>query len=261
MQGLLILMLLVIEVAVLSRLDNKRFGTWVTPFIALAFPYTTVVLLAYFVAPVLDFVPLYMPSVLIWIVGLFLVWAAGAFLSWGVLDLRSTAEKPAPVSIALAYEGKAISLASILAWIAIPVVLYGTFSLIVEAGGWDQFGREDFRASYSHGVHAHAEVAAVLLSIFLIGTYRRGRRWVLFTLGSLILCVIISRTKGHIMEVVAGGLLLRVLRGASRVSVKKVGLLAAVTYVLFNVAYVLGMLAVSPENALNGETYAVLSRH
>jgi oligosaccharide repeat unit polymerase len=261
MQGFLILILLVIEVAVLSRLDRRLFGTWVTPFNVLAFPYTAVVLLAYFLAPLLDFVPPYMPSVLIWVVGLSLIWAAGVFLGWGLLDFRDTAQSRDVPPTETFYDSQAIRLATILAWIAIPVALYGTFSLVMEAGGWDQFGTEDFRGSYSYGVHAHAEVVAVLLSILLIGTYRRGRRWVLFTVGSLLLCVIASRTKGHIMEVVAGGLLLRVMRGTSHVSVKKIGLLAAITYVLFNVAYVLGMLAVSPENAFNVETYAILSRH
>jgi hypothetical protein len=260
MQGLLILVLLVVEVAILSRLDRRLFGTWVTPFNALAFPYTAVVLLAYFLAPLLDFVPLYMPSVLIWIVGLFLIWAAGAFLGWGLLDFRGTAESRDASRIATLYDSAAIGFATILAWIAIPVMLYGLISLVMEAGGWDQFGTEIFRETYSHGIHAHAEVLATLLSILLIGTYRR-QRWVLLTVGSLLLCIIFSRAKGHIMEVMAGGLLLRVLRGTSRLSVKKIGLLASVTYLFFNVAYVLGMFVASPDDAFNSDTYLVLARH
>jgi len=261
MQGLLILMLLLIEVAVLSRLDNKRFGTWVTPFNALAFPYTAVVLLAYFIGPVLDFVPLYMPSVLIWIVGLFLVWAAGALLGWGILDLRGTPSSRDVSPIATLYDSEAVRLATILAWIAMPVMLYGLFSLVTAAGGWAQFGTEDFREEYSHGVHAHAEVLATLLSILLIGTYRRGQRWSLFVIGSLVLCIIASRSKGHIMEVIAGGLLFRVMRGTLRISVQKVAFLACGTYIVFNFAYVLGILAISPENVLNSDTYVNLARH
>lgn len=261
MQGFLILMLLLIEVAVLSRLDHKRFGTWVTPFNALAFPYAAVVSLAYFVAPMLDFVPLYMPSVLIWIVGLLLVWAAGVFLSWGLLDFRGRAASSDAGPNVNLYESEACRLATVLAWIAIPVMVYGLFSLVTAAGGWDQFGTESFRGNYSYGIHAHAEVLAVLLSIVLIGTYRRAKRWVLFTAAALVLGVISSRTKGHIMEVVAAGSFIRVMRGTLHISAKKIGLLAATTYALFNAVYVIGMLAVSPDNIFNGETYVGLSRH
>jgi hypothetical protein len=261
MLGFLILTLLLVEVMVLSRLDNRRFGTWVTPFNALAFPYTAVVLLAYFIAPLLDFAPLYMPSVLIWIVGLFLVWAAGAFLSWGLLDFRSRPASYDAGTDTTLYDREATRVATVLAWIAIPLMVYGLFSLVKAAGGWDQFGTESFRGTYSYGLHAHAEVLAVLLSVVLIGTYRRGRNLVLFTAPSLLLGVISSRTKGHIMEVVAAGAFIRVMRGTLHLSVKKIGLLAATTYALFNAVYVIGMLAVSPDNALNGETYAGLSRH
>src|SRR5262245_25695551 len=85
----MILAILCTEVVVLSRLDRRRFGTWITPVTILGYPYAAVALLAYFLAPPLEFVPLEMGSVVVWIVGLFVIWAAGAFLSWGLLDLRN----------------------------------------------------------------------------------------------------------------------------------------------------------------------------
>jgi hypothetical protein len=261
MQGSLILILLLVEVVVLSRLDNRRFGTWVTPFNTLAFPYTAVVLLAYFIAPALDFVPLYMPSVLIWIVGLFLVWAAGALLGWGMLDLRGKTESRKPISSTALYEPETIRLATILAWIAIPVMVYGFITCARGAGGWAQIGTQDFKDAYSHGIASHAQVLGALLAILLIGLYRRGGALQIATIAILIVLITLSQIKGHTIIVMCGGLLFRLVRGVTRLSVKKVTLVILLTYIVFNIPYLISIGLATPDEAFTGHTCVMLARH
>src|SRR5437867_3450901 len=83
----LIIITLIAEVLFLSRVDRKVFGTWLTPFNLLGYPYMVVAVTAFLFAPSFDFAPLYAPSVLIWIVGLFIFWVGGFFLGWGIFGL------------------------------------------------------------------------------------------------------------------------------------------------------------------------------
>lgn len=89
MQTLLVFILLTFEIGILSRIDYRRFGTWITPFNVLAYPYATVVFLILVLGHGLDFVPLYAPSLFVWIAGLFLFWASGNFLAWALLDYKA----------------------------------------------------------------------------------------------------------------------------------------------------------------------------
>lgn len=140
----MILGLLVAEVVFLSRLDRKRFGTWVTPFTVLGCPYAAVAVLAYFFAPVFDFVPLDIRSVIVWIVGLFLVWLAGAFLGWGLLDmrLRPTLQEGSQSEPAQSDDGAALRLAVPLAWAAMPLMLYGVIASVRAAGAGKKLGAQ-----------------------------------------------------------------------------------------------------------------------
>ena len=80
--GYLIVSSLIAEVLVLSWLDRRVFGTWFTPFNLLGYPYMVVAVSAFLFAPLLDFAPLYTPSIFIWIFGLFIFWLGGFILAW-----------------------------------------------------------------------------------------------------------------------------------------------------------------------------------
>jgi hypothetical protein len=261
----LILTLLVVEVVVLSRLDRRRFGTWVTPFTLLGYPYTAVALLAYFLAPIFDFVPLYSESVIVWIVGLLLTWAAGNFLGWGLLDMRlapTIQAVPFPFGEPKRNQDAAASrLAMILAWASLPLLIYGVIVSAKAAGGWKEIGSEDFRTAYTYGLHAHAVVLATLLTIVLIGLYRRGDRRAFGTITMLLVFILLTRVKGTILQAVLGGLLLRVTRGQFHLTFKKVSVVLFCTYAIFNAVYLISMNVFLDGDPSNGEVYSFLGRH
>ena len=254
--------ILVFEIAVLSRIDRRRFGTWVTPFNVLAYPYAVVVFLILLLGSALDFVPLYGPSVFIWIVGLFLFWASGSFLSWALLDYKPRCTAVEFANFCLD-DMTVRKLATTLAWVAIPLMLYGVFSSAMSAGGLSQIGTQNFKDAYIHGVHGHAQVLASLLAIVLIALYKKGSRRQLFTIIVLLLFIVISQIKGHVMVVLMGGLLARIVLGKSRViSLKKVAALILATYLVFNVVYVIGMSVVSSASKVfTVATLQLLTRH
>jgi hypothetical protein len=261
---LAILAVLIVEVVVLSRLDRRRFGTWVTPFTVLGVPYAAVAVLAYLFAPVFDFVPLYMGSVVVWIEGLFVLWSAGAFLGWAVLDLRLAPRREEirfwQVS-AQPDDDRNLRLATWLGWAAMPVMLYGVFTSVRAAGGWTEIGSEDFRDAFGHGIHAHAVVLATLLPVVLIGLYRRGNKFVIVTIALLLVFLTLGRVKGTILQAIIGGVFFRMLRGGFRLSVKKIAVVLASTYLVFNVVYIIGMKVLLSDNPFNAEIYTYLGRH
>jgi oligosaccharide repeat unit polymerase len=264
MHDLAILAVLLAEVVVLARLDRRRFGTWVTPFTVLGCPYAAVAVLAYFFAPMFDFVPLYMGSVVVWVKGLFVLWAAGAFLGWALLDLRLAPRWQEvrfwQVSMC-PDDDENLGLATWLAWAAIPVMLYGVLVSVRAAGGWSEIGSEDFRDAFGHGIHAHAVVLATLLPILLIGLYRRGSKFAIVTIALLLAFLTLGRVKGTILQAIIGGVFFRMLRGGFRLSLKKIALVVASTYVMFNVVYIIGMKVFLSDNPWNAEIYTYLGRH
>jgi hypothetical protein len=259
---LMILGLLVAEVLILSRLDRRRFGTWLTPFTTLAYPYTVVAILAYFLAPLIDFVPLYTGSVLVWIVGLFVMWSAGTFLGWGLLDVRlSSGFYTTPIEPAGSNDDRAVRWAVRLAWASMPFMLYGVFASAKSAGGWAEFGSIDFRDAYSHGLHAHAVVLATLLSIFLIGVRQRGDKRLLVTIVMLLVFITLGRVKGTILQAIIGGIFFRMMRGQFRLSLRKMGMLGLISYVVFNIVYLISMSVLSSDDPFNPQVYSFLARH
>jgi oligosaccharide repeat unit polymerase len=260
----IILGLLVAEVVFLSRLDRRRFGTWVTPFTVLGYPYAAVVILAYFLAPVFDFVPLYTGSVVVWIVGLFLVWAAGAFLGWGLLDLRLAPNLHAPcfrTEPVQEDDDATLRVAVALSWAAMPFMSYGVVVSARDAGGWTEIGSTGFSDAYGHGLHAHAVVLAMLLGIVLIGLYRKGDKHRVATIAMILVFLMLGRVKGTILQVIIGGVFLRMIRGQFHLSFKKVAILLGTTYVVFNVVYMISMKVFQSDDPLNGDIYTFLGRH
>lgn len=257
---LVILICLVAEVVALSRVDNKLYGTWCTPFSLLAYPYVTIVLSAYFVGSSLDFVPLYAPSVLIWIVGLFVVWIVGSFLGWGIFDLRDPGGQS---SLRVVPDGEKGSekFAMRIAWILVPVLLLDLTRSMNAVGGWPQVGTEEFKIAFAHGWYSHALVLASPILILLIGTARRDKPLQWLTIGILFVFFMIAQVKGSVLQQLFAGLFYRTYRGKFHLSFRKVLVGVVAIYLIFNSIYLFGAMSTDPDLLSSAEAYSSLARH
>lgn len=252
---------LIAEVLLLSRLDRRIFGTWFTPFNLLGYPYMVVVVSAFLLAPPLGFVSVYAPSILIWIVGLFLFWAIGAFLGWGLFGGTSRAHPFASANHSRHHEFSTTKLAVTLAWAIMPLMAYGLYKSETASGGWAELGSYDFRVEYAHGLGSHAVVLAFPLVILLTGTYRKGQKLQLLTIGGLLLFLFASQVKGTLLAPLIAAMLFRAARGDLKLSVKKFVAAVSITYLLFNAVYLLGFSFADPAALTESEVYSDLSRH
>lgn len=260
----LIIAALVGEILILSRLDRRIFGTWYTPFNLLAYPYAGVVLCAFLFAPVMDFVRLYVPSVLIWIIGLFVFWVGGFVLGWGVFGLNSTVSQSIAGCLAAPNsetQPRSVAWAIRASWILAPVLLWGLLSTLQKTGGLIQFGSPEYRGSYSHGFHAHIVVLSLAAIILLVGDYRSGQKLQLFTVGMLMVFVFASEVKGAIFQPIIGGLIFRAFRGRFRLSAKWVFTVISCSLVTFVLVYMVAFWVADVNSVTQWDLYSSLSRH
>jgi oligosaccharide repeat unit polymerase len=260
----LIICALIAEVIVLSWVDRKVYGTWLTPFTLLGYPYAAIVVIAFLFARTLDFVPLYTPSVLIWIAGLFIFWLGGMVLGWGVFRLNGGRANPGSSS-STRQESKtetgSVKWAIRCAWAITPILGLGFLSVLGKSGGWADLASPDFRNNYSGGVHAHALVFALALVVLLVGTYQKGRRAQLFAVVVLMIFAVASRVKGTMFQPLIGGLMFQALGGNSRLSLRKILILVPCSFLAFILLYTLTLAISGASVATDWDVYSVLSRH
>lgn len=257
----LIVIVLIAEVATLSCTDWRIFGTWLTPFNLLSFPYTVVAVLAFLLAPALGFVSLYSPSIVIWEVGLFSFWLIGALMGWGFFGGIRTFRPFAAATVSQVREESSTRLAILVAWICVPLMAYGLYESQRDAGGWMQLGSYDFRVDYSHGLGSHAVVLSMALLIYLMGTWKTGRKLQLLTSGVLFIFLFASQVKGTLIAPLIAAVVFRAARGDLRLTFKKLLAAVGVSYVAFNAVYLLGFSLADPAALGDSQVYISLSRH
>jgi Family of unknown function (DUF6337) len=257
-----LLLALIAEVILLSRLEYGRMATRVTPFNVLAYPYVVVVVVAFFLAPVFGFVSLASGSVIIWMFGLFIVWAMGMLLTRGVLGESLTRRFSDGLKLSFRTEESTVRLAMWLGILAIPLVPYKLLQAASAAGGWWSIGSPEFKAAYLHGALAHVVVLCGPIVILLLGTATSKTRLQLVVAGTLMIFIFFGQAKGIILQPIVGGLFYRVMTGRTRISIKTIGIVCLCGVLVFGmvdlISWEVGGIDVS---LLDADTYFFMSRH
>jgi hypothetical protein len=257
----ILLTALVLEVAVLSGLENRLTGTRITPFGVLAFPYTAVVLLAFFLGPHLDFVPLHAASLTVWICGLFLVWVIGYLLVRIVLG--GQVFRGIALRFRAQFQGEASStkMSMSLAMLSIPILILGVFLSVRAVGGWSRITSPEFKAAHAHGFYAHALLLCEPLFILLVGTAKRKSKFQIALAGIVMVFFLIGQVKGRVFQALIGGFIYRVMRGRSFVSARNVGILMFCALFVFYSIYLGAMWMVDPSAVSDSGSYVFIARH
>lgn len=253
----LILLVLIGEIFVLTILDKTIFGTWITPFSLLSFPYTIIVMTAFLLAPALGFISLYVESVLIWIAGLFLFWLGGLIIALPLGKTIRARKKRNQLSL---YEKTLGKWVLMFAWLSIFVMLYAALNSL-RSLGFHGLGSDDFAKSYGYGFAGHVKNFSIGLFVFLVGTVRRDNVFGLFTIFILIVMYFLYPVKCWVIIPVLAGLIYRVLSGRYKPSICNILLPLFLGFNLFIIAYVIEFGAKNIEAIYNIEVYKELFRH
>jgi Family of unknown function (DUF6337) len=258
---LAIVVALLAEVIVLSWLEHGSITTRVTPFNVLAFPYAIVVVIAFFAAPALDLVPLSKGSVVIWMCGLFLVWLTGLLTTRGFLGGALTRRVSGGLKSAFCTEASSTRLALWLGVLAIPLIPYKLLEAKDIAGGWWMIGSQEFKAAYLHGPLAHVVVLCGPIVILLLGTATSKTKLQLAVAGTLLVFIFFGQAKGITLQPIVGGLLYRVMRGRTRISLKTIGIILLCGVLVFGTVDLITWAVTDYASPLTADPYAFIARH
>lgn len=260
MQSLYVMDLLLMTASILAItlmvwVDRVRFGTCLTPTAILGIPYMGIALMAFLTGPVQGYVPLYTPSVVIWMLFLGLFWATGqavaAVFPDGALHVSAPLEEDRQLPLALA-----------VAWMAIPVLIYGTYSALQAAGGFGGFREPEYRDVVFSGFAGHALMLSFPAFIYLVSILRKK---VLIACGGtvavLLVLMVLRPTKGWVLLPVTAALLCRMRSGRLRFSIRGISLAVLAMYGFYNISYLIAFGASDPESVVGSTVYFDLFRH
>lgn len=239
--GYFIILILLAETTLLVWFDRFIYHTWFTPLTMLAVPYTSVVILAFLFAPSLGFIALHVPSVLVWVIGLFVFWLAG--IPIGMLFSSSLRKRKISKYInSLWHEKESKTMVLILSWVAIAVLLYGLV-MVLQSLGIREFGSDKFAELYGSGVNGHIRVFSLILLIFLIGTVSWRNKTGLITISVLIFLAFIYPTKSWTILPILAGFIYRFSVDRTKLTGFKILFIAASGFIIFIANYLLLFIA------------------
>lgn len=253
----LILVTLVSEVAIFTKIERIIYGTWVTPFFLLAAPYTIVALAAFFFVSTLGFEPLYTESVIIWIAGLFLFFLCGLIIA---LPLNKTIRIKTKGNRGFRYEKESEHLGLVLAWIAILVMSFALLASL-RSLGWQQIGTDDFAESYGSSWHGHVRNFSMGVAIFLIGTAKRRDIFKIITVFIMFGLYILYPVKSWVYIPMIAGFIYRFASDRAKPSIAKFVVFIFMGLFFFHISYLIKFGVANAKSLFDFEVYEFITRH
>lgn len=231
-----LLFVLLIEVLFIAYFDRRIHGTFFTPVIILSLPYFFLVVIAFFYAEKLGFVAFYAPSMIIWIVGLFIFWLPSLIFNYYLNSNKIF------VSRTKTFLGKDdtntgfTKLLLFLSWISILVVISGLFLTLMKFGT-KELGSEEFIRYYGTDFSGHFIVLNVVLFIYFFGIVKKINYFILLTLFFLLLSFMFYQVKTWIFIPFFSGIFYRYFRANFKLGFKNIWIIILVSIIFFFATY------------------------
>lgn len=160
---MLYLIVFLIEVYLVVLSEKRRWGNLLTPLTVLVLPYTVATIIAIIVSYSSSNIPdFYFPSLIIWILGIFLFWIPSHIIS------KLSIHSKNPFSVKVSRNDDSYVLLTVIAFICIAVSMTKLSSL---SSNIDMFGTDEFSEEYeTTGFFNH--LAVVLSAIFGYSIYK-----------------------------------------------------------------------------------------
>jgi hypothetical protein len=248
-------LILITFCSVVSYWEHSRYGTAVTPFGVMVWPYTVVVLMINLVGKQFGFFTISPQSVT------FIVVSYTFFLVGGQLIIPLFRKSDGSFELE-ANTAKNISqlfdiyrpLFVFLAFVSIVSGLLN-FQISIKELGWVNIGSEEFNVAYGTGWLSHIQNLSRLSFIFLMGDYLLNRKkHILILLVLVFLVIFIRQVKYHIFGIVLGAYFFCLLNGIIRFSIRKILFYSLSVFILFSATYYIGFLVVGLDYTFSAPT-------
>jgi oligosaccharide repeat unit polymerase len=228
-----IILLLIIEALILGYFDYKVYGSIYTPVTVLAVPFILVVFFNLLWGKSAGMVPLYLPSLWVWVVGLFVFWLPGLLMS--IIIVRKTDIIHDPFKELNINDLKLITFLRILSLILIVVMYFKLISSLTKF----KFGSEELSASLSGGIAAHASIWLIIPVTYLL-MISKFKKKCLFNWMIILFWLIYAflyNSKTWILIPIIAGIIGRLLILKIKITFKRVVVLLGLGVALFFISY------------------------
>jgi len=246
-----------------SYWEYARYGTYVTPFGVMAWPYAIVVFMINMGGKYFGFFPVSFISISYMSLCYIFFLLGGKIV---VLLFWRKDERIIPVANTAKNIGDLFNfyrpLFIFLAIIAIIAGLIHFYQTVGEVGGLLNIGSQDFDRLYGTGFLSHIQNLSRIVFIFFVSDYLvNKRKYLLPLLVMAFMVIFIRQVKYHVMGLVLGAFYFAILNGIVKFSIKKVILYAFIIFILFNATYYIGFLAVGLDYTFASRTQLRLLNH
>jgi len=234
-------LLLIVFCFLVSFYEKSRYGTIITPFGTLAWPYAAVIALVNFTGGTIGFYSVSLQSTLFVIVGLAFFRVGGGCAALIPLKDRRTDENVSDGHETL--EAVFDFYRPLFVFLACVSIVAGTFHFhrAISELGWTGIAGVRFEDAYGKGVLAHIMLLSRPAFFFLFADYLLTKRkthlvflWIIFVQ------VLVLQIKYHIAVLLLGSVCLGFILGLLKLNIKKIIVYACLVYLLFNLTYVVG---------------------
>jgi hypothetical protein len=255
-------LLLVVFCFLVSLWEKSRYGTIISPFGTLAWPYAVVIALVNFTGGTIGFYSVSLLSTLFIIVGLAFFRVGGSCAALIPLKERRLDENVTDGHQALeAVFGFYRPLFVFLACVSIVAGVIH-FHRAISDLGWIGIAGIRFEEAYGKGVLAHIMLWSRPAFFFLFADYLLTKRkthliflWIIF------IQVLVLQIKYHIAVLLLGSVYLGFLLGILKLNFKKIIVYACLVYLLFNITYVVGFSRIGLEYSYSPKVQFFLFNH
>ncbi|MFQ6608533.1 MAG: DUF6337 family protein [Fidelibacterota bacterium] len=247
---------------IVSYWERSRYGTAVTPFGVMVWPYTVVVLMINLLGKQFGFFAVSPQSIT------FIVVSYTFFLVGGQLIIplfrKSDGSFEPEANTAKNVSQLFDIYRPLFVFLALVAIVSGLLNFRLSIGelGWVNIGSEEFAIAYGTGWLSHIQNLSRLSFIFLMGDYLLNRKkHILILLVLVFLIILIRQVKYHIFGIVLGAYFFCLLNGIIRFSIRKILLYSLTVFILFSATYYIGFLVVGLDYTFAARTNVRLLNH
>lgn len=232
--GILLVLTLFIEAAVLLYLEQKAWNTLLTPLNCLLVPYLVVLVISVILSGGSGFVGFHYPSILIWIVGLLLFAVPSLVISETagrnnvLTDITVKRVEGIPYFIV------------VLGCVTALVLVFRLFS--VSGSSRYAIGSDEFAEEFSgYGLWGHLRHLSFIFIMLLIYYLEKGHRWLWVPIAGLLAVNVVNMVKGSIIIPCVVGVMMRLASGKTKITSRFLLILALCAVGVFFVTFLLAI--------------------
>lgn len=238
------LVVLLLESMLFALVERNLWRTWITPLNCLMIPYVLVVLICVLVDGSMGFVPFYIPSLWVWIVGL-LFFFLPSFLLSILYNAGTSRNRSNPKDFLFSWEVPYLEKVTE----AISILFFAWFLIVYFTSGL-RLGSDDFGTKLAgSGFFGHLFTLYMFLTIVWILLLDRNHKKYILYIGMFFFIAILYMVKGWLLIPLIGGFLLRILTMRLKLKARLMFGVLVFGFVFFFMSYWLTMFIARADTA------------